>query len=230
MNIFLTGSNGRLGSFIKKNTIGHNVIPHYRQWFDLCDKQKVEQNLSKKDIDIIVHTAAYTNVQQSNNETRKVFEDNILATVNILDFAWQINAKFIHISTDSVFDGKEGPYSIGDKVCPVTAYGDSKTACEFFVKLYHKHLIIRTSFFEDFFPFDCACTDRITSKDYIDITGPKIIDEILNKDRYGIIHIGSKGKSYYDLAKQRKPDVKPIKCLKPNDNTGKDYSFNDSTI
>lgn len=222
--ILLTGSDGLLGGYIYKNIANKSeVIKHSRKHFDLCDKDKLYQEYNSVDIKTIIHCAAYTDVKNSNIEHRKVFLDNILASVNLIDFAYYKACRFVFISTDFVFDGSAGNYSALDKINPLSVYAKSKASIEFALSCHPDSLIIRTSFYGEYFPFDCGCTDRYTSKDYIDIIAPKIYEQAIGT-RVGLMHIGTEKKSYYELGKRRK-DVSPVQCLEKN-LFNKDHSFN----
>ena len=69
-------------------------------------------------------------------------------------------------------------------------------------------LIVRTEFCGRDFPFDTAYTDKWSSKDYVDVLIPKLLDICLS-DKKGICHVGGPRKSFYDFALERNPNVKP---------------------
>lgn len=215
MYIIITGCNGTLGRFLYNsfNRMDHNhvVVPNTRDMCDLSNYENIELIYGYNSPNMIVHCAAYTNVQKSDTETQKVFNDNILASINLIRFAMKNNSKFVFISTDFVFDGRKGFYQTDDLINPQTVYAKSKASIELALSCYANSLIIRTSFFKESFPFEKACTDRFTSKDYIDVIGPLILDIIMS-DRTGVVHVGTERKSFYELAKRRKA-VEPITCI-----------------
>lgn len=227
MKILLTGCDGTLGSFLLKHlkqTNKHNtIIANTRSVCDLCDHIQIANVYGKLIPNIIVHCAAYTDVQKSNIETRKVFNDNIIASINLIKLAMESNSKFIFISTDFVFDGIKGFYSVNDSINPQSVYAKSKACIEMALSCYSNSLIIRTSFFGMNFPFESACVDRYTSKNYIDIIGPIVADHILG-DKTGVVHIGTDRKSFYELASMRK-SVQPCYCMSDNNSLGKDHSL-----
>ena len=71
-------------------------------------------------------------------------------------------------------------------------------------------MVIRTSFYGHGFPYEKAFIDQWTSKDYIDVIAPKILDAI-KSDKVGIVHIGSPRRSVYEIALERREDVEPIR-------------------
>jgi dTDP-4-dehydrorhamnose reductase len=226
MNILLTGTNGILGKFLHndlKLKTNLNIICNTRSICDLSSYENIQQKYGAITPDTIVHCAAYTDVKNSTKESQKVFDDNILASVNLIKFAIEKLSKFVFISTDFVFDGTKGMYKTDDLINPQTIYAKSKASIELALSCYSNSLIIRTSFFDKNFPFESACTDRYTSKDYIDIIGPMITSQILGEQR-GIVHIGTERKSFYELASRRK-HVNACLCMSDSDGTGKDSSF-----
>ena len=78
-----------------------------------------------------------------------------------------------------------------------------------------------SEFFDKDFPFEYAYDDKWTSKDYIDILAPKIVEKCLS-DETGVCHVGSKRRTFYEIAKGRNPNVKRGKR---NKNDLKDTSF-----
>ena len=68
------------------------------------------------------------------------------------------------------------------------------------------HLIIRTSFCQTTFPFEKAFVDKFTSQDYVDKLAPKILEKCLGSIT-GVIHIGHKRRSFYELAQERNSTI-----------------------
>lgn len=80
--------------------------------------------------DFVINTAAYTNVDKAETEREMAWKVNVVGVGNIALYSWTIDAHLIHISTDYIFDGKNGPYSENDKPNPIGYYGRSKLASE----------------------------------------------------------------------------------------------------
>ena len=80
--------------------------------------------------DFIVHTAAFTNVDLSEKLREDAWKINVKGVEYIAEAARAIDAHIIHISTDYIFDGKEGPYSENATPNPVGYYGRTKLASE----------------------------------------------------------------------------------------------------
>ncbi len=133
----------------------------------------------------------------------------------------------IYLSTDYVFDGDNGPYKTSDAINPINTYAITKASGELLVKTYENSLIIRTSFCEKQFPYEKAFEDQYTSRDYVDIIAPKILNCSLS-DKKGIVHIGTERKTVLDLARKRRPNVGTIKRSQVNFNVPRDTSFEET--
>lgn len=108
-----------------------SLIPeiNYTQ-LDITQKNKVKELILDFFPDIIINTAAYTNVDRSETEKETAWKINVNGVENIALYAWTVDAHLIHISTDYIFDGKNGPYSEEDKPLPIGYYGRTKLASE----------------------------------------------------------------------------------------------------
>jgi len=129
-NILVTGVNGQVGSELKRI---HSKHQSYRWFFtdrttlDISDELLFNSFIEKNNIDIIINCAAYTNVELAEKEIDKADIINNLSLKNISTIVKRNNIKFVHISTDSVFDGKKnGAYSENDRTNPLNVYSKSK--------------------------------------------------------------------------------------------------------
>ena len=147
MKIFITGANGLLGQHLVNLLVTnteHEIIAtskrephivlqnsrlHYYD-LDITDGVEVDRILKKLQPNIIIHCAALTQVDECEVEPIKAWEINVTATRFLVDAAKQINAFFIFLSTDFVFDGLDGPYNETDNVNLVSYYGSTKVAAE----------------------------------------------------------------------------------------------------
>lgn len=88
--------------------------------------------------DVIVHTVGSNRTEQMDAVIR-------LGTAHVTQAAAAVNARLIHLSTDSIFDGRDPPYDESAAPTPVNAYGRAKAAAEAIVRTYDNHVIVRTS-------------------------------------------------------------------------------------
>lgn len=143
--ILVTGANGLLGQKIAEifsHESPHRLVLtdiHDRSFFDesmeyfpmdITLKEDVKNSVKKYMPDVIINTAAYTNVDGCETEKELSWRVNVDAVKNFI-IASRINeAKIIQISTDYVFDGKTGNYDESSMPNPLSNYGKSKLAAE----------------------------------------------------------------------------------------------------
>lgn len=212
--ILITGASGLLGSNLKKliNTNNYKILTPTSSVLNIKSYNSVSDYFSKNNINICIHCAAFKDVMDIENNlvsTIRAIDTNVIGTANVLYSCMQKNIKLVFISTDHVFDGEKGNYETNDALNPLSKYAKTKAAAELTVRTYENSLIIRTSFFDTFFPYDKAFIDQWSTKDYIDIMAPMILKECLSNKK-GIVHVASSKKTLYDLAVERKKDVSKI--------------------
>ncbi|MBQ1528476.1 sugar nucleotide-binding protein, partial [Candidatus Saccharibacteria bacterium] len=130
MKVFVTGVSGQLGRdvMLELKKRGHEAVGSDRSGdgkgefdvvaLDITDKANVEKTLTELHPDVIVHCAAWTNVDGAEDEKMKpiVKAVNVDGTQNIADMAKKLNAKMVYISTDYVFNGQgTEPWQPDDK-------------------------------------------------------------------------------------------------------------------
>ena len=160
MIVLVTGSNGLLGQKILENlrTNDYTIIATSKgknrvkqgnyctyESLDITQEKEVNRILNLYSPDVVFNTAAMTNVDLCENERAMCDKLNIHAVGLLANSCLKIDAHLIHISTDFVFDGKDGPYSENDIPNPLSYYGKSKYKSE---TLLNNHLckssILRT--------------------------------------------------------------------------------------
>lgn len=146
--ILVTGSKGMLGSEL----VEYLAVQHYVSGIDIDDVDITQREPTISKIvrfkpDLVIHTAAYTNVDGAESEVDIAYKVNAIGTQNVALGCQRIGAAMLYISTDYVFDGKKGsPYIEFDVPNPTSVYGKSKLAGEFYVKsLIDKFYIVRTA-------------------------------------------------------------------------------------
>ena len=137
---------------------------------------------------------------------------NVKGTRSVARATNEVGAKLLHISTDYVFDGERGGYREDDVLGPpFNYYALSKIMAEKVARGAERHLIIRTSFRPREWPYEAAFTDVFTGQDYVDVIAPEIALAISRhaETPFDTLHVVTERKSAYDLARRRKPDVRP---------------------
>jgi len=100
------------------------------QELDITDGPAVEEVVLRERPALIVHAAAMTHVDQCELNKQECYNANVTATRFLIDAARKVKARFVFVSTDFIFDGKQGPYKEDDEPAPVNYYGSTKLVAE----------------------------------------------------------------------------------------------------
>lgn len=133
MKILVTGFSGQLGYDVYHQGIKRKLemIGVGSKELDITKEQDVYQFVKKVKPDAIIHCAAYTAVDKAEDDRELCWNVNVDGTKYLVNAAKEVNAKFMYISTDYVFDGKgETPFLETDKATPVGYYGLTKYEAE----------------------------------------------------------------------------------------------------
>lgn len=143
------GRAGQLGTELVRefSARGWTVVGFDRKALNIADPAAVDAALTEANPDLVLNAAAYNKVDLAEKEPLAAYMANGLAVRNIAVVCRQIDAALVHFSTDYVFDGTAGrPYLETDETHPVSAYGVSKLAGEFYARAYlDQSIVIRTS-------------------------------------------------------------------------------------
>lgn len=128
MRIVVTGAGGMLAhALLPVLEADHQVAGLTRKDCDLCDEQAVRRIFRDQKPDIVVHLAAFTNVDACEAEPEKARAWNEVATLHVARAARSVEAAVLYTSTDYVFDGRlSRPYLEDDRPNPLSVYGQSK--------------------------------------------------------------------------------------------------------
>ena len=131
MKILITGVSGQVGHALMHELTEHELIGLTRQNCDLTNLDQIRQVIDQHQPELIINPAAYTKVDQAEDETELAFQVNRDAPKVLAEKAREYNIPLIHFSTDYVFNGeKEGAYEEDDLTHPLGVYGQSKCAGE----------------------------------------------------------------------------------------------------
>lgn len=220
--ILLTGASGMFGQDFTKiaRNIGFEVIETDIHNMDITDIESIKKFFAENKCDIVVHAAAYTNVDGAEENKELAFKINGQGTENMAKITAEYEIPVVYISTDYVFDGKnKSPYLPTDKTNPQSVYGESKLAGETAVQKYNpKHYIARTSWLygksgKNFVETMISLSEKMPELKVVDdqrgcptqtcdLAGGilKLIEE---KREYGIYHVcGTGNTTWYGFAKK----------------------------
>lgn len=141
--ILIIGGSGLLGNRLFELMRNENVFATYNSnpiekgnvlELDASKAAQVESVFRKVSPDVVIHTAAFTDVDGCEREKEKARVVNVNGTRNIVLESKRHDAKLVYISTDYVFDGQKGLYKEGDETNPINHYGLTKLQGEEVVK------------------------------------------------------------------------------------------------
>lgn len=211
--VLVTGVKGQLGydcvRELKERGYS-NVIGIDIEDLDLTDEKKVNEYITNLKPDIVMHNAAWTQVDKAEEFPDKVYEVNSLAPKYIAEACKKINAKMVYISTDYVFNGKgTKEFNVSDDKGGLSVYGKTKSQGEDFVtSILEKYFIVRISWVfgkngNNFVKtmlklagmgkteLNVVC-DQIGSVTYTyDLS--KLLCDMIETEKYGIYHATNEG-------------------------------------
>jgi dTDP-4-dehydrorhamnose reductase len=148
VRILLTGGTGQFGKSFLNQPSSHVVYAPDRNELDLANKDKVLESLKSFMPEVVINSGAWTDVPGAELNPAKVYETNVIGVEALLMATSTVNAKFIQLSTDYVFDGESSePYVENSKKNPLSIYGKSKSEAEDLIleKYLDNAYVIRTS-------------------------------------------------------------------------------------
>ena len=211
MKVLVTGAAGQLGYDVLRwlrmrrvECLGVDVDD-----FSLTDGAAVLQAVTEHNPDVIVHCAAWTNVDGAESQPEVCCAVNGVGTLNLVRAALNIDAALLYISTDYVFPGTgEAPWKVEDTPCPCNVYGLSKLQGEDAVRaLMTRFFILRSSWIFGVHGRNFVRTmlrlgaeksevrvvdDQIGSPTYSwDLA--RVICDVIATEKYGIYHVRNEG-------------------------------------
>jgi len=228
MDLLITGATGRLGRELAP------LVPHARTptraELDVTDAASVERAVATLAHDarahatdaVVVHAAAYTDVRGAEHDRDACYAVNVTGTEHVARACDRHGALLVHISTDYVFSGaldplraQRGGYRESDERGPTrNYYAATKLWGEDRARLAERHLVIRTSFRPRDWPYETGFTDVRTSQTYVDELAPELALAVRHAPALvaaGVttLHIAGAPTTVFELARRRRPDVRP---------------------
>lgn len=147
MRILITGAKGQLGMALQSTLTEHHLIPTDLPEFDIVERRNVFALFEEARPELVIHCAAYTNVDGCARDPELAHRVNTLGTQNIALACQKADAPMVHISTNEVFSGDDpAGYEEWMTLSPRNPYGRSKAAAEVAVQtLLNRYYIVRTA-------------------------------------------------------------------------------------
>lgn len=219
MRVLITGANGQLGTELLKVLDKHQVFGFSKEELDITDTENVREKLQEVKPEVVIHCAAYTNVDGCETESDLAYRVNASGTGNIAAECLKLGAAMVYVSTDYVFDGQKGqPYYEVDKPNPINTYGKTKLAGEEIVKSFLKnYYIVRTAWLygKQGGNFVKTMLKLGEKQDTLNVVNDQVgsptnafdlanaIGKIIESNKFGIYHVTNSGScAWYDFARK----------------------------
>jgi dTDP-4-dehydrorhamnose reductase len=219
VRIYITGNKGQLGSYLTRvASETHEVTGADLPEWDITKTEQVEAAIADASPDLVLHCAAFTNVDGAAQQPDLAYKANGLGTQNVALACASAGIPMLYVSSNEVFDGTgTEPYREFDNTHPINAYGYSKLAGEWFTqRLLSRFYIVRTSWLtasggrnfvhriqqlaDSEVPLRVV-TDEVASPTFVPDLATAML-KLIETDHYGIYHFANEGYcSRYDFAK-----------------------------
>jgi len=209
MRITITGSKGQLGSYLEGYFQGHELLSIDVPEYDITQVESITPAIVQFEPDVVIHTAAYTNVDGCAKDPDLALRVNTLGTQNVALACQKAGAAMVHISTNEVFDGRKGEaYLEYEERNPINAYARTKYAAERYVEmLLNRFYIVRIAWLfgpggTNFISKICALAsererlgiviDEISSPTYVPHLA-EALAKLIQTEHYGVYHLTNEG-------------------------------------
>ena len=222
--VLVTGANGMLGSAFLRHAptvmLGSARGTTGPLAFDIRDQEAVESAFEQVRPLGVIHCAAFASVDGCEADPTGARDANVMGSSNVASAAARCGAWMIYVSTDSVFDGSDGPYDESDPPRPINIYSVTKLEGEQRVRdLCPQHLIVRTNFYGYRDPNGKSLGEWLirelshgkTLGGFTNVHfNPLFVDQVVeltldvwSSGRRGVVHLGSEGTcSKYQFARE----------------------------
>lgn len=206
MKILITGSNGMLGHDLQEVLNDkHELILTTSETLNITDKDQVLKVICENNPDVVINSAAYTDVDGCEDNHDIAYGVNGEGVRNLALACKEIDCPLVHISTDYVFNGKNNrPWVEDDEIDPINVYGKSKLEGEeAILEILEKYFIVRTAWLYGVngrnFPktmLELAENHSEITVVYDEVGSPTYtldlaygISQLIETDYYGIYHL-----------------------------------------
>jgi dTDP-4-dehydrorhamnose reductase len=220
MKIMIIGSEGMLGhDLVDVLSAEHEIFTTTIDTLDITDLDETIKTVKNNNPDVLIHAAAFTDVDGSESNPDLAYKVNAIGTRNVAVACQEADCAMVYICTDYVFDGtNDTPYREYDQTKPLGVYGNTKHAGEVYIRdILSKFYIVRTSWLYGFHGPNFVTTmlnlaktndnisvvdDQVGSPTYtVDLSNA--IALLIKRPAYGIYHVtNSENCSWYDFAKE----------------------------
>lgn len=224
MKVAIIGANGQLGTdLVEVFSPKQNVISLTHAEIEITDIDNVKKVLTSVKPDLLLNTAAYNKVPDAEKNPIEAFKINALGVRNLAKICQDEKIRFLHYSTDYVFDGKKQmPYTENDMPNPLNVYGNTKLSGEYFALNYCEYsFVVRVSGIYGKVPGRSKGNNFITSilkqakeRPEVKVVNDEVLTptptlwiakntlELVQANSYGLYHMSCEGSvTWYEFAK-----------------------------
>ena len=209
MRIVITGGLGQLGLALQEVLVGHDLTIADLPDTDITDRKAIGDTIRVARADLVIHCAAYTDVDGCARNPELAYKINALGTQNVVLACKEISADMLHVSTNEVFAGdRVDGYEEWMPIDPINEYGHSKAMAETYVRdHFTRYFIVRTAWLyapggRNFIHAIIAkarsdgvirvVSDEIANPTYVRDLAAAIAD-LIQTNHYGIYHFTNAG-------------------------------------
>jgi dTDP-4-dehydrorhamnose reductase len=223
--VFIIGAGGRMGAALaRRYARSRKVLAWKRQDCDVLQPERVREAVRQQQFSTLIYTAGITSVDYCEEHPEESRLTNGVTPGVLAEVCAEKGARFIHVSTDYVFDGREpGPRKETDTAQPICVYGRSKLEGERAVlAASSQFLVLRVSwlFGHDKPAFPDMILDRAMQSDHVEAISDKVscptysedlaewIEPMIDDTRYqGLLHLCNSGSSTWQAYGQETLDI-----------------------
>jgi dTDP-4-dehydrorhamnose reductase len=213
--IYITGIEGELGKSLQKKLSNYNFVDGSdlkgKNKIDICDYEKISKDIKKFKPDIIIHCAAFVDVDKCEEKKENCKAVNIEGTKNIVKISEKLGCRLFYISTHAVYRGNADGFNTEESLTfPTNAYIESKIESEKIVSQYENSVILRSNHYSTntkFYSFVKQSEKKPIEVYYNMIVSmisvdsiTEVIEKIISTKIKGIYNIGNGFFSKYDFA------------------------------
>ncbi len=234
MRVLITGGQGMLGYALSTFCTEQNILafPLGKIEADITNFKQIKATIERYKPTHLINAAAYTKVDLAETERELAFSINATGAKHLAEICWKQNIKFLHLSTDYVFDGYNAtPYLENDPINPLSIYGKSKAQGEIWVQeenpkaqivrlqaLYGEngsHFVQTMLNLSQKYSEIQVVNDQVTSPSYTKHIARALL-ELIQIPTAGIFHLHNQGScSWYEFATEIFSISKKMTSVKP---------------
>ena len=210
--ILFTGGTGRFANIFKLKKNNYIIEYPSKKKFNIENLKSIKKYILKTKPDYLIHCAALSRPMKIHEKNiSKSITTNIIGTSNLVNICSELNIKLIYFSTNYVYPGIFGYYSVFVSFLPINNYAISKLGGECAVRMYKNSLILRICMTEKPFIHKKAFNDVEMNFMYHEELAKNLL-KLINKK--GIINIGGAKQIIYKFAKKTNPNIKAVSAKK----------------